>query len=50
MENEIRFFGIELGGIWEATFKRNFQLTEGTAGNYTVYTDKINSRITGVVS
>jgi hypothetical protein len=27
------------------TFKRkNFQLTEGTAGNYTVYTDKINSK------
>jgi hypothetical protein len=26
------------------TFKRkSFQLTEGTAGNYTVYTDKINS-------
>jgi hypothetical protein len=23
---------------------RIFQLTEGTAGNYTVYTDKINSK------
>jgi hypothetical protein len=37
--------GIELGGIWgEPLNGRVFQLTEGTSGNYTVYTDKINSK------
>jgi hypothetical protein len=38
--------GLELGGIWggQPLNGRIFQLTEGTAGNYTVYTDKINSK------
>jgi hypothetical protein len=37
--------GLNLRNLGRLTFKRkNFSATEGTAGNYTVYTDKINSK------
>lgn len=37
--------GVELGGIWggQPLNGRVFQFTEGEAGNYVIYTDKINS-------
>ena len=37
--------GIEVGGIWggQPLNGREFQITEGESGNYTVFTDEVNS-------
>jgi hypothetical protein len=37
--------GIEVGGIWggQPLNGREFQITEGESGNYTVFTDQVNS-------
>ncbi|MEW4922326.1 glycoside hydrolase family 2 TIM barrel-domain containing protein [Algibacter sp. 2305UL17-15] len=45
IEREFGHFGIELGGLWagEPLNGREFQFTEGEPGNYTVFTDEINS-------
>ena len=41
-------WGIQLGGIWAGSTKlgESFEIVDGTAGNYSVYTDKINSKDT----
>lgn len=37
--------GVEVGGIWggQPLNGRTFQITEGTSGNYIIYTDEVNS-------
>ena len=39
-------WGFEMGGIWAGSPKngQTFELVDGTKGNYTVYTDKIQSK------
>ena len=39
-------FGLEVGGIWggQPLNGREFQFTEGSPGNYTVFTDRIKSK------
>ncbi|MFL1010550.1 glycoside hydrolase family 2 TIM barrel-domain containing protein [Flavisericum labens] len=46
LKREFGSLGIELGGLWagQPLNGREFQYTEGDAGNYTVYTDKISSK------
>ncbi|MBL7472206.1 glycosidase [Robertkochia sp. 1368] len=45
IEREFGKFGLQLGGIWggQPLNGREFQFTEGEDGDYTVYTDKVNS-------
>ena len=46
IEREFGNLGISVGGIWggEPLNGREFQFTEGEPGNYTVFTDKVNSK------
>ncbi len=45
VEREIGDFKIQLGGLWagQPLNDREFQVAEGQPGNYTIYTDKVNS-------
>lgn len=45
VEKELGPFDIQLGAIWggQPINGREFQFAEGESGNYTIYTDKINS-------
>jgi hypothetical protein len=45
-KTKIGSVGVELGGIWggQPLNGRVFQFTEGEAGNYVIYTDKINAK------
>jgi len=45
LEREIGKFGFQLGGIWggQPLNGREFQMVEGSPGNYITYVDKINS-------
>jgi len=46
IEREFGNLGFSIGGIWggEPLNGREFQFTEGEPGNYTVFTDKVNSK------
>ncbi len=46
IEREFGNLGISVGGIWggQPLNGREFQFTEGESGNYTVFTDKVNSK------
>ncbi len=46
IEREFGNFGVSVGGLWggEPLNGREFQFTEGEPGNYTVFTDKVNSK------
>jgi len=45
IKTKVGYWGVELGGIWAGSTKlgQSFEIVDGTAGNYSVYTDKINS-------
>ncbi len=45
IEKEFGAFDLQLGAIWagEPLNGREFQVAEGTPGNYIIYTDKVNS-------
>ncbi len=45
VEREFGKFGLQVGGIWggQPLNGREFQIVEGTPGNYITYTDKVNS-------
>ncbi len=45
IKREFGNIGVEVGGIWggQPLNGREFQIAEGESGNYTIYTDKINS-------
>ncbi len=46
IKRKYEHFGLEAGGIWggQPLNGRDFQITEGDSGNYTIFNDKINSK------
>ena len=46
LKTKLDAFGFEIGGIWggQPLNGRVFQYSQGTAGNYTIYDDKVNSK------